>query len=177
VLLVYPDDKEAYDTASYLYHETLYEFQRAFMLNQQWLERNPADVSALSDFAERHFTTGRFAECEQRITILLGNPAVEPSIQIALQAIQTATSLALGKSALVPGRLDSIVERITNQPEGFKVNWSFKGTRHFISNNDTLTAYQAWLMRLFDAVEVADRHAILSAFQEVRASFLVEVKR
>ena len=26
VLTVYPDDKKAYDTASYLYHETLFEF-------------------------------------------------------------------------------------------------------------------------------------------------------
>ena len=100
VLTVYPDDKKAYDTASYLYHETLFEFPRAFMLNQRWLERNPADLAGLSDFAERHFTTGRFTECEQRIALLLANPAVGPSIQIALQAIQIANSLALGKSDL-----------------------------------------------------------------------------
>jgi tetratricopeptide (TPR) repeat protein len=177
VLTVYPDDKKAYDTASYLYHETLFEFPRAFMLNQRWLERNPADLAGLSDFAERHFTTGRFTECEQRIALLLANPAVEPSIQIALQAIQIANSLALGKSALVPGRIDAMVEGIANQPEGFKVGRSFRGTKYFISNNDMLAPYQAWLMRLFDAVEGADRHAVLSALQEVRANFPVEVKR
>jgi tetratricopeptide (TPR) repeat protein len=108
VLTVYPDDKEAYDTASYLYHETLFEFPQACMLNQRWLERNPADLAGLSAFAERHFTTGRFPECEQRIALLLANPAVEPSIQIALPAIQIANSLALGKSTLVPGRIDAL---------------------------------------------------------------------
>jgi tetratricopeptide (TPR) repeat protein len=177
VLTVYPDDKEAYDTASYLYHEMLFEFLQAFMLNQRWVEQNPADLSGISDFAERHFTTGRFTECEQRIALLLANPTMEPSVQVALQAIQIANSLALGKSALVPGRIDALIESIANQSEGFKVRWSFRGTRYFISNNDTLTLYRPWLMRLFDAVEGADREAALSALQEVQASFPVEVKR
>ena len=127
VLTVYPDDKEAYDTASYLYHETLFEFPRAFTLNQQWLERHPDDLAALSDFAEKHFTTGRFTECEQRIALLLANPAVEPSTQIALQAIQIANSLALGKTDLVPGRIDAMVKGIANQSEGFKVGLVFQG--------------------------------------------------
>jgi tetratricopeptide (TPR) repeat protein len=177
VLTVYPDDKKAYDTANYLYHETLFEFPKAFILNQRWLERNPADLAGLSDFAKRHFTTGRFSECEQHIALLLANPAVEPSIQIPLQAIHIANSLALGKSTLVPGRIDAMVEGIANQSEGFKVGRSFKGTRYFINNNDTLAPHQPWLMRLFDAVEGADRHAVLSALQEVRASVPIEVKR
>jgi hypothetical protein len=159
------------------YHETLFEFPQAFTLNQRWLERHPEDLAALSDFAEKHFTTGRFGECEQRIALLLANPAVEPTIQIGLRAIQIANSLALGISALVPGRIDAMVEGIANQSEGFKVGWSFKGTRYFINNNETLAPYRPWLMRLFDAVEGADRHAILSALQEVRASLPVEVKR
>ena len=177
VLTVYPDDKKAHGTASYLYHERLFEFPRAFMLNQQWLERNPADVVGQSDFAEKHFTTGRFSECEQRIALLLANPAVGPSTQVALQAIQIANSLALGKTDLVPGRIDTMVEGITSQSEGFKVEWSFKGSRYFINNSDTLAPYRPWLMRLFDAVEGDDRNAILSALQEVRASFPVELKR
>jgi hypothetical protein len=177
VLTVYPDNKTAYNTASYLYHETLFEFLRAFTPNQRWLERNPADLNRLSDFAEKHFTTGRFAECEQRVAPLLTNSAVHPSSQIALRAIQVANSLALGNSTLVPGRIDAMVEGIANQAEGFRVDWSFKGTRYFISNNDTLTPYRAWLIRLFDAVEGADRHAILSALQEVRGSLPLQVTR
>ncbi len=177
VLRVYPDDKKAYGTASYLYHEMLFEFPQAFMLNQRWLERNPTDLAGLSDFAEKHFTTGRFSECDQRITLLLANPAVAPSTQIALQAIQIANSLALGKADLVPGRIDAMVEGITNQSEGFKVGWSFKGTRYFINNNDTLAPYRPWLMQLFDAVEGEDRHAVLSALQEVRVSFPLEGKQ
>jgi hypothetical protein len=107
----------------------------------------------------------------------LANPAVDPSIQIALQAIQIANSLALGKSTLVPGRIDAMVEGIANQSEGFKVGWSFKGTRYFNNNNNTLAPYGPWLMQLFDAIEGADRYAVLSALQEVQANFPVEVNR
>jgi hypothetical protein len=160
-----------------VYHETLFEFPRAFMLNQQWLERNPGDLVSQSDFAVRHFTTGRFTECDQRIALLLANPTVELSVQVALQAIQIANSFALGKSTLVPGRIAALIESIANQSEGFKVRWSFRGTRYFISNYDTLTPYRPWLMRLFDAVEGTDREAALSALREVQASFPVEVKR
>jgi hypothetical protein len=107
----------------------------------------------------------------------LGESRREPAIQIGLRAIQIANSLALDKSALVPGRIDAMVEGIANQSEGFKVGGPFKGIRDFISNNDTLAPYRLWLMQLFDAVEGADRHAILSALQEARASFPVQVKR
>jgi len=142
VLTVYPDDKNAYDTASNLYHETLFEFPRAFALNQQWLERHPEDLAALSAFAEKHFTTGRFIECEQRIALLLANPNVKPRTATALWAIQIANSLALSKTDLIPGRIDALVKSIADQPEDFKVTWSFNGTRHFISNNGTLTSYR-----------------------------------
>jgi tetratricopeptide (TPR) repeat protein len=57
ILQVYPDAEEAYRTASGIYHEVLFQFPEAFALNQHWLERHPDDLSALSDFAEKHFTT------------------------------------------------------------------------------------------------------------------------
>jgi tetratricopeptide (TPR) repeat protein len=177
VLTVYPDGKETYYVASQLYHEKLLEFPQAYALNQQWLERHPDDLAALSDFAEKHFTTGRFAECEERIAALLATPAVEPRVHIALRAIQIANSLAFDKIDLVPRSIDALIESIANQPEDFKVKWSFKGTRHFISNNERLAPHRPWLMQLFDAVEGADRHAILSALQEALASFPAVVKQ
>ena len=77
VLQIYPDYTEAYEAASRLYHEVLFQFPIAFALNQQWVERHPEDWSALSDFAEKHFTTGRFSECAERLATLLANPEIE----------------------------------------------------------------------------------------------------
>jgi tetratricopeptide (TPR) repeat protein len=53
VLQVYPDYKEAYQTAAYLYHEMLFKFPEAFALNEKWLARHPDDLSALSDSRRR----------------------------------------------------------------------------------------------------------------------------
>ena len=78
VLQIYPDYSEAYQAASRLYHEVLFQFPIAFALNQQWVERHPEDWSALSDFAEKHFTTGRFSDCAERLATLLANPEIEP---------------------------------------------------------------------------------------------------
>jgi tetratricopeptide (TPR) repeat protein len=55
VIRMYPDDTEAYQAASFLYHEKLFAFPEAFALNQQWLKRHPEDLAAQSDFAERLF--------------------------------------------------------------------------------------------------------------------------
>ena len=52
VLRVYQDDEEAYQAASALYHDRLFQFPQAFTLNQQWLEQHPDDLDALSAFAE-----------------------------------------------------------------------------------------------------------------------------
>ena len=86
VLQLYPDYEEAYQRANALSHEVLFAFSDAFVLNQRWLERHPDDLSALSNFAETHFTTGRFAAGAERLTALLARSDVEPEAAAALRA-------------------------------------------------------------------------------------------
>jgi tetratricopeptide (TPR) repeat protein len=176
VLRVYPDDREAYQTASYLYHERLFQFPEAFTLNQQWLERHPDDLAALSDFAEKHFTTGRFAECNQRLVALLANPDVEPQVSVALRAIEIASLLALDNAAMVPGNIDNMLETIGQQPEDFKVTWSFQGTRYFISEHVHLAPYRDWLQQFLSAFTDTDRQAMVTGLRAARTTFRAVVK-
>jgi tetratricopeptide (TPR) repeat protein len=171
VLQIYPDYTEAYEAANRLYHEVLFRFPEAFALNQQWLERHPEDWSALSTFAENHFTTGRFSECAERLATLLANPEIEPRMQVALQAIVIANLLARNQGELVPGTIDTLLERIAAQPEDFRVGWAFAGTRHFIGQHPSLASHRAWLQQFFDMVEGQDRQTILAGLQAVRAAF------
>jgi hypothetical protein len=138
VLTVYPDAGEAYRTASDHLHETLFDFPQAFILNQQWLERHPEDHSAWRALAERPCTTGRFAKGEQRIAALLANPAVEPRVHIALQAIQIAALRDLGKADLIPEKIEALIEGVAKQPVAFRVDGSFTGTRYFVSHDAAL---------------------------------------
>jgi tetratricopeptide (TPR) repeat protein len=129
VLQVYPDSEEGYRTASGIYHEILFQFQEAFALNQHWLKRHPDDLSALSEFAEKHFTTGRFTECAQRIGTLVENPTVEAGAKIALRAIEIANLVALNNTAQVPEKLQTLIDSLAAQHEDFKGTWTFNGTQ------------------------------------------------
>jgi tetratricopeptide (TPR) repeat protein len=172
VLGMYQDNQEAYSRATSAYHDLLFRFQEAFELDRQWVVRHSDDVSARVNFAEKHFTTGRFNDFEQQFKAILAKPGIQPSAKIALQAVEIANSLALGQPRQACARLDSIIEQIGQQPPEFKVEWSFAGTRHFIGQHEKLARYRAWLDELFDAITLNEtRDKILRAMSEVRASF------
>jgi len=171
VLRENPDNQNAYDELAFILHENLYEYSRAFALNRNWLDRHPEDLSAQSGFAENHFTTGRFAECEKRIAVLLANPDIGYGVKIALRTIEIANLLTLNKAGEIPSKLDTLHAAIASQPEEFKVDWSFEGTRHFISQNEKLASHRKWLQQLFNAMEGEDRKAILDALKAVKANF------
>lgn len=174
VLQLFPNRVDAYRGASSLYHEVLFRFDLAFVLHQQWLANNGDDVDALANFAEAHFTTSRFAECRQRINLLLGRPGISVSTKTALRAIEIASLLADNAASEVPGRLDVLIAEVSAQPEGFGVEWSFDGTKHFISQNDKLSLYRVWLNHLFEALAGENRDKIFKALQEVKAKFKVQ---
>ena len=159
-----------------IYHEVLFQFPEAFALNQHWLERHPDDLSALSDFAEKHFTTGRFTECAQRIGTLVENPTVEASTKIALRAIEIANLLALNNAAQVPDKLQTLIDSLAAQPDDFKVTWTFNGTKHFIDQHAQLAPYRTWLGQLFTALEAEDRQTALTGLQAARAGLQAVAK-
>jgi tetratricopeptide (TPR) repeat protein len=171
VLQVVPGDSSAYHRASELYHNVLFKFADAFAVDQRWVEEHPEDLAARSHFAERHFTTGRFDAYTSCIIPLLEHPAVALPMQIALRAIEIANMLALQKTELVPGNIEQLQEIIASQPEDFTVDWSFAGTKYFVSLHATLAPYRTWLLPFFEALEGANRQAILGGLQQAQAHF------
>ena len=176
VLRVYPDDAKTYGVAISLYHEKMFAFSEAFALNQQWVARHPEDLSAQANFAEAHFTTRRFTEAATRLAALLGNTSLEPDARIALQTLEIATLLVLNKPELIPSKVEALRGNIATQPEHFKLDRTFDGTKHFITQNESLVPYRAWLLDLFAAVAEKDRNTMLAALDAARANFLAAVK-
>jgi len=154
---------------SFLFHERSFHFPEAFAIDQQRLQLDSTDLSSQADFAEKHFTIGRFPAAEKRLAALLANPKVSASTKIALRAIQIANTLAQNK---IPPALETLQQNIAAQPDTFKVGWLFEGTKHFISTEPKLARYREWLLQLFAAVENPNgREAILSALREAREKF------
>lgn len=167
VLEVYPDFRPAYERARLLEHDVLFNYQRAFKLSQSWLQRNPGDLSAAADFAEKLFTTGSFEESERRISSLLSDVKAEARVKIPLLAIEIANLIALKRSTEVPSRMTNLIDLLAAQPADFKLQWSFAGTKHFISQSQQLAANKDWLLRLFGAMGGENRDAII---KEVKAA-------
>src|SRR5262245_11830319 len=171
VFTLYPNYEEAYTGASALYHDVLFNFEKAFSLNQQWLARRPDDLSAQVDFAEKHFTTARFEECERRINALLAKPEASASTKSALRVIEMASLLALDQVDRISPKVEALIAEVSRQPAEFKVGWVFDGTRRFISQTEKLSPYRDWLDKLFDAIGGKDRETILKGLKEAKESF------
>jgi tetratricopeptide (TPR) repeat protein len=171
VLDVHPDFRPAYERARYLEHEVLFNYQRAFKLNESWLQRNPNDVLAVANFAENHFTTGSFEECERRISTFLSDTKFDARSTIAIRALEIANLVALNRSAEVPSRLKNLIEVLESQPADFNVQWSFAGTRKFISQSEQFALKRAWLLELFAAMEGENRKVMSKKLKSASETF------
>jgi tetratricopeptide (TPR) repeat protein len=170
-LVLYPSDKQIYQSLSSIYHDRLFEYAKAFDLHQKWLSRFPQDTSVLADFAETHFTTGRFPEFSQRIKPLLTDTKLSPSAKIALQMIEVAKLLALDNADQVSAALAEILKTISDQKADFQINWSFSGTLNFINLQEKFASYRPWLNRFFSAAQEENRDATVKALREAQTQF------
>lgn len=171
VLMVYPDYADGYSTVITIYHEKLFLFQQALMLNQQWLERHPDNLSAQANSAETHFTNGRFVDAETRIAALLKNHKLEPGAELALRTLSIATLLALNKPTVVSFELAALHALVKSWPDNLEFSWSFEGSKHFISNELKFAAERTWLLELITAVEEKKPQKRLVALEKIQIDF------
>src|SRR5262249_48965197 len=129
------------------------------------------DLSVMADFAETHFTTGRFAGCRERIAILLAKPEIKAGTKIALRLIGVANLLALGNTTEVPPALMTLGKTITEQKSDFRIRWTFNGTLHFINQEEVFAPYRAWLNQFFGMAQGENRDAILEVLRAAQSRF------
>ena len=159
--------------SSRVYHQAALKIAREIGYRQL----DSTDLSFQADFAEKHFTTGRFPAAEKRLATLLLNLRVEPRVKIALRAIGVAIALAQNKTPQLPAELETLQQNLAAQADTFQVGWSFEGTKHFISIEPKLTRYREWLLQFFAAMEGENREAILTALREVWEKFGAVIRK
>ena len=171
VLAVYPEFRPAYERARFLEHEVLFDYQRAFKLNESWLQRNPDDLFAAATLAENHFTTGSFDECGRRIATVLSDVKFETKIKIPVRVLEIANLIALNRSAEIPLKVKDLIATLETQKADFRVEWSFAGTTHFISQSEQFAANRSWLLGIFGAMGGENRDTIVKRLKVVSESF------
>ncbi len=151
----------AYTESIVRYHEILFDFAKAFELNQDWLARHPADLAAQSNFIESHLTAGHFAE----VSVQLAKhwPKFPPSVQIPLAAIEIAALTGLEKGSEATTKRNELLSLLRAQPADFQINWRFRGTRHFLATDPRFAVSWTRLLQLLDALEQPNRAAIETA--------------
>jgi len=172
VLKVYPDYKKAYQMAVYLLHEKLFKFYDAFVLCKEWLEKHPDDVSERAQFAENCFTTARFDDSSKQIKLLLSKHDLEPSVRIALRAINIGNMVAMNDPNLAKNlEMETLIAEVANQPEDFNVEWTFNGVKHFINEAEKLIDNRNWLLEFFKSFEEKNRNAIVDVLKQLQNDF------
>lgn len=157
---------------AFLYHEKYFDFSKAYEVSQQRIRLDSLNNSILAEFAENHFTTGRFAECEKRIAGLVARPELDIRIKIGLRVIRVANFLAIDMLEQVSIEMEILQADITNQSEDFLVGWSFAGAKHFITQQEEFRQYRDWLIQFFESFEKEGRDSILYAYRKQYESFI-----
>jgi tetratricopeptide (TPR) repeat protein len=165
-----PDNQDIYNAAQALYHETLFDFESARRLTGHWLERHPDDLDAQCNYAETHFTTGRFDDAATRLAALTDGGRLQPETEPAMRLLEIANLLALGKADAAAARLDALAALVEAEPEDFKVGWTFAGTAHFIAEAPALADHREMLLALLQAAETGGRDPLLAAIASAGTS-------
>ncbi len=172
-----PKDWDALDSLSSIYHERLFDFAGSFEALTKLRNMQSDDLKTQTNFAENHFTTGRFEECAVLINILLANADVDEDEKIALRAIEIGSLIGSGKTNEVLAKLDLLIKELQRHPPNCYIVWQFDGATYFARRHATTAPFSGWLKSLFDALGKKDRDSILKALQAVRSKFKLPKQR
>jgi len=171
VFAAYPNNRRAFEDISFFYHEVVFKFPEAFEASRRWLEHNSNDINDWVNFAEHHFTVGRYEECEKQIERLMSNPDVDINNRLGLWPLKIASLLALNKKDRVLGEIEQLLVTVSKQDKDFTVDWTYNGTIRFINQSDKLTPFREWLVQLFGAMMQRDRDTIYRFLERAKGSF------
>ncbi|MFQ5677591.1 MAG: hypothetical protein ACE5G1_17005, partial [bacterium] len=171
VLRVFPDSETAYKDASDLYQKVLFNFDKAFKLNRQWVARHPNDLFEKIKLVEKYLTTGRFAECQEQINTYKQSQDYSALVYCVLDVLDVSNQLALSQTSRIPTILDELIARLRLQPDEFKIGFNMDGIKTFVSQNEKLAPHRAWLGQFYTAVEQPNRDAIINLMEKVKDNF------
>ncbi|NKB80801.1 MAG: hypothetical protein GKS05_02675 [Nitrospirales bacterium] len=169
VLEFYPDYQDAYLTVNGVFHEKLFYFDEAYAFNESWLATHPDDESAKMNFAEVHLTTGRFGAAAQRLSDLLGQPALDAQAIIPLSLLKILAFMGQGQDDQVSKNLNGLHATVIAQPEDFTLGWSFEGTKYFVSQHEAFVSSKEWVLALLAGFSGTTRERMLTAIEQAQA--------
>ena len=124
-------------------------------LPQQW-------AMAQNNLARAYFNLKEWSSAADCYRSVLADDGFDARIKVPIGALEIATLVALDRPAEVESRLKSLIEMVEKQPSNFRVQWSFAGIQHVISQDPQFTRQREWLLELFAAFRAEDRDALIT---------------
>jgi hypothetical protein len=165
-LELYPEDTEILWRADVAYHDHLFDFSRAFELNQRRLKLDDSTGARL-DFAERHLTTARFRECLARWAEFKDGE-IDEKYLTARDGLRFACEVGAGELDSARKSAQVLLKTADNLS---KADWTFAGTKHFVSTFPAFSAASASWVKLFESLEQGDGPGLAEAVRAIQRTF------
>ncbi len=169
-LKVYPDELEIIYDLSFIYHDRLFDFEKAYELDTRLIE-NPGlkELSTSMNYLEKKFTTGRFEDMEKQISQLHLKINRGDEYYTILMVFDIACGLVRNNKTQISGKLAELISYVENQPAEFNLGWTFDGTKHFIDTSQHIQDRdRQGLVSFFSALEGKNRDVILEKLRQLK---------
>ncbi len=160
-LLVFPNSVNGLSRAEGYYHDRLYDYGRAFELNAKRVQLGQGEV----DFVEKHLTTARFDGCITRAEHLQTQISDAGEL-VVLESLYFACL----RASHMDSKAGQVLEKLRSDLQNVQsVDWSFNGTKHFVTIQAPFSDRPAPWVRLFEAIEERNTTKFEMAYRELRS--------
>lgn len=143
-----PGSVDALALLDYIYHEKLFEFDRAYEINARRVQLGVGG----EDFVEKHLTTSRFEECAD-LAAVVRDESSKDHVRFVMSSLEFACLSG-------EGRHDAALERGKRLRKEMlaldKNEYTFTGVEHFISASPAFSGNATKWVSLFQAIQEGD---------------------
>ncbi len=122
---------------------------------------------ARSNIVEARFLLNEWKLVTQDVALLLPDPYITEASKVALQVLLILSLEGEGDRENVPTALENLRTRVTSQPPGFFMTWSFEAIKQFLHSQPQFASSRDWALKLIQAVERHGREHILEGLDSV----------
>lgn len=164
-LEAFPNDASFLQTGVSIYHDDLYNYDRAYELTDRWLKAEASPEARLT-MVEEDLTTSRFEDCEKQAASIDDAALPDPAGPYGLirDAMKMTCQWGAGERAAAQ---QTALALLLKSAQLQNAGWGVEGTRHFLGASPTFEAGRASWVGLFNSLETGDGTAMAAALHQL----------
>ena len=136
-----------------LYHDNLNEYEKGFQANQARFAVLPNDVDSMADLAESCLTTNRLDQALSLANNVLAASDNTIEVRLSARLITIAALLLQKRPADAYAEVGQFIGYYTSLPSDYDRHWTFRGTKHFITQQNMSDSDRQTILSLIGILE------------------------